>query len=406
MNAKCFLLMAVWAGLGGAVPPIFAQTWIPAATAPLTNWSSIASSADGTRLVAAAGLITAQPVWNINNPAAPIYVSTNGGATWTNTTAPLSTWQSVACSADGSRLAAVSAQGWVYTSSDGGGAWASNNLPTGITWSAVTSSADGTKLAIAGSGSGIYISANGGTNWSPSDAPATNWTGLASSADGSRMVAVQAGDYLHFNGSIYTSTNAGTNWWLTTAPAAEWFSVASSADGSRLAATAFHINSLGPGPIYLSTNAGLTWAPSGAPPEYWNSIASSADGSKLVAAGNGALYTSADFGATWAASSVPYLYWRCATSSADGSKLAVLASQIYTAASPPTPWLNPTLTGGGLVLSWTLPSTNLVLQQNSDLASANWRDVAAIATLTTTTLQYQVTLPLTNRQGFYRLQSR
>jgi hypothetical protein len=82
-----------------------------------------------------------------------------------------------------------------------------------------------------------------------------------------------------------------------------------------------------------------------------------------------------------------------------------VANQVYTAATSPTPWLNSTFAGGSLTLSWTLPSTNLVLQQNSDLATANWTNVAANATLTTNTLQYQVTLPLTNTQGFYRLQS-
>jgi hypothetical protein len=194
---------------------------------------------------------------------------------------------------------------------------------------------------------------------------------------------------------------------LTTAPAAKWFSVAASADGSRLVAASFHTNTGSePGLVYLSTDAGLTWAPGGAPPEYWNSVASSADGSKLVAAGNGALYTSADFGATWTPCSVPYLYWRSVASSADGSRLAGVANQVYLSASSPTPWLNSTLTGGSLTLSWTLPSTNLVLQQNSDLATANWTNVTANATLTTTTLQYQVTIPLTNTQYFYRLQSR
>lgn len=408
MNSKRVLVAAaIWTSLAGAVNPTFAQTWIPTATAPVTNWSSIASSADGMRLVAAGGQLVAYPAGR-GNPAAPIYVSTNAGATWTKTTAPLAPWQSVASSADGKRLAAVAYSGLVFTSTNGGSTWASNNPVMGVAWSAVASSADGAKLAIAASGSGIYISANGGATWPSSDAPPTNWASLASSADGSRMVAAQLGDYLNANGAIYTSTNSGTTWSLTTASGAAWFSVASSADGSRLAAAAFHTNSFEPGLVYLSTNSGLTWAPSGAPPAYWTTVACSADGRKLVAAGSGALYTSADFGATWTSNSVPYQYWLSVASSADGSKLAIVANldQIYTSASSPTPPLNSTLTGGNLILSWTLPSTKLVLRQNSDVATANWTDVPANPTLTLTTLQYQVTVPLTNAQSFYRLESR
>jgi photosystem II stability/assembly factor-like uncharacterized protein len=223
------------------------------------------------------------------------------------------------------------------------------------------------------------------------------------------MVAAQLGDYLNANGAIYTSTNSGRHWSLTTAPAAQWRSVASSADGSRLAAAASHTNNYNqPGLICLSTNSGLTWAPSGAPSAYWSTVACSADGRKLVAAGSGALYTSADFGATWTSNSVPFQFWNSVASSADGSKLAIVANldQIYTSASSPTPSLNSTLTGGNLILSWMLPSTTLVLRQNSDVATANWTDVPADPTLTLTTLQYQVTVPLTNAQSFYRLQSR
>lgn len=39
--------------------------------------------------------------------------------------------------------------------------------------------------------------------WTQTSAPLTNWTAVASSADGSRLVAAIAG------GQIYTSTNSG-----------------------------------------------------------------------------------------------------------------------------------------------------------------------------------------------------
>jgi hypothetical protein len=44
-----------------------------------------------------------------------IYVSTNYGGSWAPSTAPVNYWTSVACSSDGSRLAAMAYPGGVYT---------------------------------------------------------------------------------------------------------------------------------------------------------------------------------------------------------------------------------------------------------------------------------------------------
>src|ERR1017187_6167839 len=107
----------------------FAQTWTQT-SAPETNWTAVASSADGTKLVATAG-------------NSGIWVSTNSGATWTQTSAPQSGWFRVASSADGARLAAVgkplpivgppplSYTGSFFASTNSGAAWMSNKLPSG-----------------------------------------------------------------------------------------------------------------------------------------------------------------------------------------------------------------------------------------------------------------------------------
>jgi hypothetical protein len=44
----------------------------------------------------------------------PICVSADSGATWTMTDAPITNWTSVACSADGTRLVAASAYSGIY----------------------------------------------------------------------------------------------------------------------------------------------------------------------------------------------------------------------------------------------------------------------------------------------------
>ena len=137
-------------------------------------------------------------------------------------------------------------------------------------WGCIASSADGTKL-VAGENPGqLYTSANSGVTWTAQTSGSLNWYSVASSADGTKLVA-SAG-----TGGIYTSANSGVTW-TNTAPNMECISVASSAEGIKLVA-----GGLG---IYTSTDSGVTWTPTSAPATNGYSVASSADGTKLVAAG-------------------------------------------------------------------------------------------------------------------------
>lgn len=90
------------AGLGGfftVVEVACAQPWATT-DAPKLWWKALASSADGKTLVAAANTSGGY----FASPPAPIYVSTNAGATWIQTGAPSNNWTSVASSADGTKL--------------------------------------------------------------------------------------------------------------------------------------------------------------------------------------------------------------------------------------------------------------------------------------------------------------
>src|SRR5262245_55536831 len=74
MKPKFFLLGKTLMGeLLFVVDAAFAQIWTQTSV-PSTNWSSIASSADGTRLVAVG--------------SGGVYISPDSGATWTPTSAP------------------------------------------------------------------------------------------------------------------------------------------------------------------------------------------------------------------------------------------------------------------------------------------------------------------------------
>ena len=147
-------------------------------------------------------------------------------------------------------------------------------------WRSVASSDDGTKLVAVVSGGLIYTSTDSGVTWTARDS-LRNWRSVASSADGTKLVAVTYG------GQIYTSTDLGATWTARESNR-PWYSVASSADGTKLVAVVY-----GGGQIYTSTDSGSTWTARESN-RHWHYVASSADGTKLVAVVDGGqIYTSA-----------------------------------------------------------------------------------------------------------------
>jgi len=167
------------------------------------GWYAVSSSADGTKL--AAMMVDAL------TPAGPygwIYTSTNAGATWTQTTRMA--WPcSLASSADGTKLIAAKGEfgplgGWMLTSTNSGATWEVASPPSGA-WSSVACSADGARLvaAIGGLFTGpvtgpIYTSTNSGATWTAGDSPTNDWVAVATSADGGNLVAAVNG------GGIYS----------------------------------------------------------------------------------------------------------------------------------------------------------------------------------------------------------
>ena len=300
------------------------QSWKAGASA--LNWSAIASSADGTKLVA-----------TVNN--GNIWTSANSGATWTQQNGSGSRyWSSVASSADGTKLVAAvgytiytaNHPGAIYTSTDSGVTWTphtSSPLSSTLNWSSVASSADGTKLVAAVRGGQIYISSNSGTGWTAQGPNGLLWTSVASSSDGTKLVAVEN------NGQIYTSSNSGTLWTQRVSGTTNWLAVASSADGNRLIATASS------GQICVSTDSGVTWVAqnSSVAGQTTTSVASSSDGSRLAVTAGGAgasgnIFISSNSGATWTQlAGAPFVSWAAIAASADGSQLAaaVYGGNIY-----------------------------------------------------------------------------
>jgi hypothetical protein len=326
----------------------------------------------------------------------------------------------VSSSADGVKLLAVGAPvvgSGIYFSADSGATWLTNNLPQ-QNWSSGASSSDGTKLVVVADGFGasspgvIYTSTNSGASWiQSSNAPNLGWVSVASSADGTKLVAAVAAVNTSSGapyGYIFTSPDSGVTWNLTSAPQFYWAAVASSADGTKLVAAPYKDSFLGGQIIYTSTDSGTSWVTNNTPAEHWVTVASSADGTRLAAAtADGLLCYSTNSGALWTSTATPFAQWQSVAWSGGGN-LLVGASyyggiyQMTLAVTVAPPILKINLAAIQAFLTWlTNNASGFNLQQNTNLASTSW---LAVTNLPAVTNQfYQVIVPSTNRQDFFRL---
>jgi photosystem II stability/assembly factor-like uncharacterized protein len=374
----------------------YSQVWTTNEIPGVSRVDSIAFSADGTKIFAGASFTNT------------IFISTNSGVTWSSTGAALHIgsgyWAGIASSADGTHLIAAADVGGVYTSTDGGANWFSNAVPVASRWDFVAITPDGTRMmAAAGYNSTgpICISTNSGSTWTQTGAPIGQWASVATSADGSVLLAGTLG------GTAYVSTDSGTTWTpQTNLPAGRWTFAAETPDGNTLIAAAYQIGS-GFGQVYISTNLGNLWTPTSQPTNmYLAAFCASADGSKLTAVGYASIFHSVDLGNTWSSNSVPEsaAKWTGMNCSADGNKLALVGghkADIYLAWSPPRPQLNLELRDNKPVISWLVSATNLVLQQSADLIS--WSSTTDAPALNLTNLNNELSLSPTNSSGFFRL---
>ena len=262
------------------------------------TWRSISSSSDGTKLAAV-----------VNNGY--IYTSSDSGVTWTQRAFSMP-WRSITSSSDGTKLAAAPyGGGYIYTSNDSGVNWTQQTASGGRDWTSITSSADGSKIAATSwGGSSIYTSSDFGVTWTARTVSGfSQGRSITSSSDGTKLAVVGQ------NRNIYTSIDSGVTWTSRDSSRA-WLSITSSSDGSRLAA------GVDSGYIYSSSDSGVTWTQR-ATDGKWTAITSSSDGIKLAAAVSpGYIYNSSDSGVTWTQSTtIGYAYWNSIASSSDGSKL-------------------------------------------------------------------------------------
>lgn len=305
-----------------------AYVWTERVGAGQRNWTALASSANGMRVAAAEASSTAV------GDVGAIYTSVDGGVTWVKQTAAGSPryWTGIASSADGIHLVAVDSACNVYISADGGVIWTHPLLPRQDVWgtdaAVVTSSSDGTHLAVAcgdagGPGGPVFTSADGGVTWTyQTSAGSSYWTSIASSADGTDLVA--AGMSAATTSEVRTSIDSGVAWINHKIGGSyNGILVTSSADGTHLAAA------VDDGDIYTSTDGGDTWVNDAALGTHnWRAIASSADGMQLaVAEDGGDIHTSTNGGATWTDQPGAGVgQWVAIANSTDGARLVAASN--------------------------------------------------------------------------------
>jgi len=294
------------------------------------EWTCVASSADGTKLVAGTN-------------SGKLYTSTDSGITWTpreNT----QNWAGVASSADGSKLVGVANNGQIYTSIDSGLTWTAR--ATVRAWTCVASSSDGSKLVAGVDGGMIYTSTNSGVSWTERLLTITRCSSVASSSDGTRIVVVGIGTYSYpyrYTYPMYVSDDSGVNWSVVSNIPDNWNAVAASSNGAVMVGVSSDR-------IYVSRNGGLWWEAYFGPGS-WNGVACSADGKKMVAVSASAVHTSTDSGYTWVRRdgvSSSGSTGQCIASSADGTKLVAgsTGGPIFTSTTATTSGSTGFLSGG------------------------------------------------------------
>lgn len=204
-------LVAVTAGLGGFGPGAIwtstdaGVTWTNRTAALATtgeqSWSSVASDATGQNLVAVGGgsgvwaSTDGGVTWTDRTPADPKFQATYGDQ--------VEGWSSVASDATGTKLVAAVDTGDVWTSTNGGVTWSDTGPATSWqVWFSVASDSTGTNLVavdglVNGDNGEVWTSTNGGVTWTDqatrNPAAAGPWHAVASNAAGDHVVAVGGG---------------------------------------------------------------------------------------------------------------------------------------------------------------------------------------------------------------------
>ena len=212
--------------------------------------------------------------------------------TWTFTTSNVSGgWPEggISMSSDGKTIGAVVYSGLIYISTNYGSTFTSSNY--NYTWESIAVSYDGTRMAAVqrDTTSKIWVSSNSGVTWTAMFGTNQFWLNISCNQDASILLACDNSGYL------YKSTNSGSNFTqLTSSGSRLWYYCCMSANGTLMAAV------VKPGYIYISSNSGTNWTEvTSVGSRNWNCISCSSDGTKIIATNNITTVISTDSGSSW-----------------------------------------------------------------------------------------------------------
>jgi hypothetical protein len=285
--------------------------WVPRnASAGTLAYETVACSLSGQ--IAVAGT---------SGPNGRLYVTTDEGVSWM-ASGPFAPFMSVACSGDGSLMAAAARQNKIQISTNFGVNWIERDAERN--WVGIACSADGRKLAAVVQGGKIYLSSNGGVDWTE-QATFRNWSSIAMSHDGTKLIAGVN------PGQLFISSDSGKTW-IARADSRNWSAVASSKDGTRLIAC---VDNAPSGGVFVSTNSGVVWQPTTLGPRRWQGVAIAMGGQRMAAVskegGDQHVQLSDDGGVTWTGQSLQGSFTSIAMP-ADGTRVVAVGdlSNIFT----------------------------------------------------------------------------
>lgn len=238
---------------------------------------------------------------------------TNNNGTWIEQTylGPNQPFSATAVSADGSVIVAGTAPGPLFISVDGGSTWTRDSSAGSQEWTGISLADDGTVGVATTHNGNAYTFAPAGTR-APSSAPTPaptvpvgpgqgslspitplgvgNWSASAVSASGAQMLVAPA------SGELQVSTNQGSSFTAAsgTGGAQSWVGVAQSSNGSLVCALTTD------GQVFVSTNGGASFinTTAGVPAGVtgWTALGAAADDFSVLVAGatDGKLYRSTD----------------------------------------------------------------------------------------------------------------
>ena len=286
------------------------QSW-QKTSAPDNSWNSITCSTNG-QVIAAVG-------------SGSVTVSTNGGATWQQTLSQ--SINAVAISATGNRMIAVGfAGGWI--SGDYGATWTKTGISDTAYLVSVASSANGFDLYAVTLDGYVYRSGNSGGSWSSSGA-VLNMKTVACSSDG-QLVLIASG-LQNTHSKFLRAVDSGIIYNDVSIPDQPWNSIAIvSGDYGMGSHKALAVSE---GQTWTTSDSGASWTQLESPPgaSYLSAGATTRDGKTNLVAGTGGIWitgsltptqsavttggsdnidgSSARLSATINANHTPTLYW-------------------------------------------------------------------------------------------------